>query len=59
VRGGAGQAGPAGRLRPSGEGESGPVGLEGRCPWLGQKSELGQSSRNKILLNFIWNLDFC
>jgi hypothetical protein len=27
-------------------------------PRLGQKSEMGQSSRNKILSNFIWNLDF-
>jgi hypothetical protein len=25
---------------------------------LGQKLELGQSSRNKILSKFIWNLDF-
>jgi hypothetical protein len=58
VRGGAGQARPAGRLRPSGEGESGPIGKEARWPRLGQKPELGQSSRNKILSNFIWNLNF-
>jgi hypothetical protein len=31
-----GQARPPGRLRPSGEGESGPVGDEGRWPRLGQ-----------------------
>jgi hypothetical protein len=43
---------------PSGEGESGPVGEEGRWSYLGQKPELGQSSRNKILSNFIWNLGF-
>jgi hypothetical protein len=51
-------AGQAGRPRPSGEGENGPVGEEGRWLRLGQKPELGQSSRNKILSNFIWNLDF-
>jgi hypothetical protein len=54
----AGQAGLAGRPSPSGEGESRPVGEEGRWARLGQKSELGHSSRNKILSNFIWNLDF-
>jgi hypothetical protein len=48
----AGQAGPARRSRPSGEGESGPVGEEWRWP------QLGQSLRNKILSNFIWSLDF-
>jgi hypothetical protein len=48
-----GQAGPVGRPRPSEEGESGPVGEEGRWPWLGRKAKLGQSSRNKILSNFI------
>jgi hypothetical protein len=48
----------AGRLRPSGERESGLVGEEGRWPQLVRKPELGQSSRNKILSNFIWNLDF-
>jgi hypothetical protein len=53
-----GQARLTGRPRPSGEGESGAVGEEGRWPQLGQKPELGQSSRNKILSNFIWNLDF-
>jgi hypothetical protein len=37
------QAGPIGRLRPSGEGESGPVGEERRWLRLGQKPELGQS----------------
>jgi hypothetical protein len=52
------QAGPARRPRPSGEGESEPVGEEGRWPRLGRKPELGQSSRNKILSNFNWNLDF-
>jgi hypothetical protein len=31
-----GQARPPGRLRPSGEGESGPVGDEGRWPRLGR-----------------------
>jgi hypothetical protein len=35
VRGGAGQAGPAGRPRPSGEGDIGPVGEEGGWPRLG------------------------
>jgi hypothetical protein len=54
----AGQAGLAGRPRPSGEGESGPVREEGRWPRLGRVPELGQSSRTKILSNFIWNLDF-
>jgi hypothetical protein len=54
-----GQAGPTRRPRPSGEGESRPVGKEGRWPRLGRKPELGQSSRNKIILNFFWNLDFC
>jgi hypothetical protein len=54
----AGQARPARRPRPSGERESGPVGEEGRWPRLCQKPELGQSSRNEILSNFIWNLDF-
>jgi hypothetical protein len=49
----AGQAGLAGRPRPSGEGETRPVGKEGRWPRLGRKPELGQSSRNKILSNFI------
>jgi hypothetical protein len=34
------------------------AGEEGRWPRLGRKLELGQSSRNKILSNFIWNLDF-
>jgi hypothetical protein len=58
VRGGMGQAGPVGRPRPSGQGESRLVGAEGRWPWLGRKPELGQCSRNKILSNFIWNLDF-
>jgi hypothetical protein len=58
VRGGAGQAGLARRPRPSREGESGPIGEEGRSPRLGRKSELGQRSRNKILSNFVWNLDF-
>jgi hypothetical protein len=53
VRGGAVQARPAEKLRPSGEGESGPVGLEGRWPRLSRKPELGQSSRNKILSSFI------
>jgi hypothetical protein len=55
-RGGAGWA--VRRLRPSGEGQSGLVGEEGWWPWLGQKPELGQSSRNKILSNFIWNFNF-
>jgi hypothetical protein len=59
VRGGVGLVGPAGMLRPSGEGDSRPVGEEGRWPQLSQKPELGQSSRNKILSNFIWNLKFC
>jgi hypothetical protein len=45
-------AGPTGRPRPSGEGESGSVGEEGRWP------QLGQISRNKILSYFIWNLNF-
>jgi hypothetical protein len=58
VRGRAGQAGLTGRPRPSGEGESGLVGEEGRWPRLGRKLELGQSSGNNILSNFIWNLDF-
>jgi hypothetical protein len=58
VRGGAGQPGPVRGLRPSGEGESGPIGEEDRWVRLGQKPELGQRSRNKILSNFIWNLDF-
>jgi hypothetical protein len=40
------------------EGESGSVGEEGRWPRLGRKLERGQSLRNKILLNFLWNLDF-
>jgi hypothetical protein len=53
-----GQAGPAERPRPSGEGESRLIGEEGRWPRLGRKLELGQSSRNKILSKFIWNLDF-
>jgi hypothetical protein len=30
-----GQAGPVGRSKPNGEGESGPVGDEGRWPRLG------------------------
>jgi hypothetical protein len=54
----AGQAGLAERLRPSGEGESGPIGEEGRWPRLGRKPEFGQSSINKILSKFIWNLNF-
>jgi hypothetical protein len=33
-------------------------GKEGGRSRLGLKSEMGQSSRNKILSNFIWNLDF-
>jgi hypothetical protein len=33
-------------------------GRKGGGPWLGQKLEMGQSYRNKILSNFIWNLDF-
>jgi hypothetical protein len=33
-------------------------GRKGVGPQLGQKLEMGQSSRNKILSNFIWNLDF-
>jgi hypothetical protein len=53
-----GQVGPVGRLRPNGEGESGLAGEEGMWPRLGRKPELGQSSRNKILSNFIWNLHF-
>jgi hypothetical protein len=44
VRGGAGQAGPFRRPRPSGEGKSRPVGEEERWPRLGRKPELGQSS---------------
>jgi hypothetical protein len=49
VRGGAGQAGPAERPRPSGEGERRPVGEEWRWPRLGRKPELGQSSRKKFI----------
>jgi hypothetical protein len=45
----AGQVGLAERLGPSEEGESGPVGEEGRWQRLGRKLELGQISRNKIL----------
>jgi hypothetical protein len=41
VRGGAGQAGPAERPRPSGEGESGLVGEEGRWAAAGPKTEAG------------------
>jgi hypothetical protein len=53
------QAGPAERLRPSGERESGRLGKEkGSGLWLGQKPELGPISSNKTFLNFIWNLNF-
>jgi hypothetical protein len=33
-------------------------GRKGHGPRLGQKSEMGQSSRNNVLSNFIRNLDF-
>jgi hypothetical protein len=58
VRGGAWQAGPIERPRSSGERESRLIGEEGRWSRLGRKPKLGQSSRNKMISNFIWNLDF-
>jgi hypothetical protein len=52
-----GRAGPAKRLRPNGERESGGMGKEkGSGPWLGRKSELGPIQVIKPFFEFLFGI---